>query len=87
MARTRPFIMSRIEWCRQQRTQARTEAEMEGWRAEEEGLRDALLNSDHTNDYRYSPPDVCERYAMGFGDGQALIRLSWVNRHLAASSQ
>ncbi len=75
-------IAARIEWCRQQRTQAHTQAELEGWRAEEEGLRDAVLNRDHTNHYRYSPPGVFERYAMGFQDGQALIRVSWVDRHL-----
>jgi len=79
--------MSRIEWCRRQKTQAPTQAELEGWRAEEEGLRDALLKNDHTDHYRYSPPDVFERYVTGFKDGQALIRLSWVDRHLATSLQ
>jgi hypothetical protein len=82
-----PSIIARIEWCRTQRTQARTQAELERWRAEEDGLRDALLNRDHTNHYRYSPPEVFERYTMGFHDGQALIRVSWVDRHLATSRQ
>lgn len=86
MAVTSTSVMSRIEWCRQQRSQARTEAELEAWRAEEEGLRDALLNSDHTTDYRYSPRDVCERYTMGFKDGQALIRLSRMDRLLTTNS-
>lgn len=87
MALTSTFIAARIEWCRHQGTQARTEPELEGWRAEEEGLRDALLNRDHTNNYQYSPPGVFVRYAMGFQDGQALIRLAWVERHLATSRQ
>lgn len=87
MAVTSTFILSRIEWCRQQRTQERTEPELEGWRAEEEGLRDALFHRDHTNQYWYRPPAVVERYAMGFEDGQALIRLAWMERHLATGRQ
>ncbi len=87
MPYTSPSVLARIEWCRWQRTQARTQAELERWRAEEDGLRDALLNRDHTNHYRYSPPEVFERYTMGFQDGQALIRVSWVDRHLAPSRQ
>src|SRR5512134_3510760 len=58
-------IITRIEWCRKQRTKARTQPELEGWRAEEEGLRDAILDREHTNQYRYSPPAVSERYAIG----------------------
>jgi hypothetical protein len=71
--------ITRIEWCQRQREQARTQAEREGWRAEEEGLRDALRNRDRTYQYRHSPPgvfDVFERYAMGHEDGRALIRLA-----------
>ena len=67
-------VMFRIEWCRRQRAQARTKSELEGWHAEEEGLKDALLNRDHTNEYRHGPPDVFERYVLGFQDGRALIR-------------
>jgi hypothetical protein len=78
-------VVARIEWCQRQRMQAGTEHELEGWRAEEEGLLDALLNRDHTNQYRYCPPDVFERYAIGLQDGQALIRLAWVDQHLATS--
>jgi hypothetical protein len=78
-------VLARIEWCRRQRTQARTAPELEEWRAEEEGLLDAFLKRDHTNHYRYSSPSVFERYAMGLEDGQALIRLAWVDRHLATS--
>lgn len=80
-------IEARIEWCRWQRTQARTELELEGWSAEEAGLRDALLNRDLTNHYRFSPPGLFVRYAMGFEDGQALIRLACVDSHLATSRQ
>jgi hypothetical protein len=75
---TNPVIF-RIEWCRRQRTKARTEPEQEGWRAEEAGLRDALLHRDHANEYRDGPPNVFERYVMGFQDGQALIRAAWVD--------
>lgn len=85
MAVTSLSILARIEWCRRQRTQAHTEPALEGWRAEEEGLRDAFLRRDHTNHYRYSLPSVFMRYAMGFEDGQALIRLAWVDRHVATS--
>jgi hypothetical protein len=87
MVVTSTAIVSRIEWCRRQRTQAHTQAEQERWRAEEQGLRDAILNRDHTKHYRYSPPAVFERYAMGFLDGQALMRLAWVDRHLTTSLQ
>ncbi len=78
-------ILGRIEWCWWQRTLALTQLEMEAWRAEEEGLRDALLHRDHTNFYRYCPEDVFMRYAMGLEDGQALIRLANVDRELATS--
>ncbi len=84
---TNPSILARIEWCWWQSTQALTEPELDGWRAEAEGLRDALLNRDHMNHYRDSPPSVFERYVMGFEDGQALIRLAWVERHVATIRQ
>jgi hypothetical protein len=79
MAATSPFILSRIEWCRRQRTQARTQSELEGWRAEEEGLQDAILGRDRTSQYRYSPPGVFRRYAMGLRDGRSLILLARVD--------
>jgi hypothetical protein len=74
---TNPVVF-RIEWCRRQRAKARTEHELEGWHAEEEGLKDALLNRDHMKEYRHGPPDVFERYVQGFQDGQSLIRAAWV---------
>lgn len=67
-------INFRIAWCRQHIAKACTGPEMDGWRAEEAGLMDALLNSDHTNDYRYSTPEVFARYVLGLRDGTALIR-------------
>jgi hypothetical protein len=78
-AQTNTCIIARIEWCRWQRMQAHDQAESERWRAEEEGLLDAILCRDHTDQYRYSPPTVYERYATGLGDGRALIRLTRVD--------
>jgi hypothetical protein len=80
MAFATDSIISRIEWCRMQRAQARTSLEFERWRAEEEGLRDAILQADRTNQFRQSPPDVFERYAMGLQDGQVLIRAGFVDK-------
>ena len=76
IARISTSLIARIEWCQRQGTQARTQAELEGWRAEEEGLRDALLNRDRMYQYRCSPAGVLERYAMGLEDGQVLIRVA-----------
>jgi hypothetical protein len=77
-------IASRIEWCRRQKTQACAQLEREGWQAEEEGLRDALLNINHTDQYQHhSPPVVFKRYVMGFQDGQALIHAAAVDQHFA----
>ncbi|MGC4099625.1 MAG: hypothetical protein QM706_21230 [Nitrospira sp.] len=74
------LLNGRIEWCRRQSAQARTEPEMDGWRAEEDGLRDALMNSDHADDYRLCPPEIFRRYVLGFQDGTALLRASRVQR-------
>lgn len=76
MAYATKSIASRIEWCRRQRTQACAQLELAGWQAEEDGLRDALLNRDHTIQYQQCPPGVFKRYAMGLRDGQALIHCS-----------
>lgn len=73
-------ITLRIQWCRRQATQAHTEWEADGWRAEEEGLRDALMNSDHTDAYRLYPPEICERYVNGFQDGTVMLRAARVER-------
>ena len=72
-------VKVRIAWCRRQSAEARTEPELDGWRAEEAGLQDALLKRDHANEYRLSPPEVFERYVMGLQDGTALMRAAWVD--------
>lgn len=73
-------ITSRIAWCQRQKSQGGASRDLEGWTAEEEGLRDALLNRDHTNQYRSCPPGVFERYMTGLQDGLALIRISAVDQ-------
>jgi hypothetical protein len=78
-------IASRIEWCRRQKTQARTQLEREGWQAEEEGLWDALFNRVHTNKSQHCPPGVFKRYVIGFQDGEALLRAGAVDHYFATS--
>jgi hypothetical protein len=80
-------IASRIEWCRQQSTQARAPRERAGWQAEEEGLRDALFNRDHTTQYQQGPPAAFERYALGLQDGHALLRSEAVYLHFATPTR
>jgi hypothetical protein len=77
-AKNHASLIARIAWCQRQEIRAHTQAELEKWRAEEEGLRDALLNRDHTGHYRYSPPAVFHRYEMGLEDGRTLIRAARV---------
>jgi hypothetical protein len=79
MAYANKYIASRIEWCRQQSTQTCAPLESAGWRAEAEGLHDALLHRDHTNQYQQGSPSVFERYALGLQDGQALLRTAAVH--------
>ena len=74
MASSTNEIFSRIEWCRRQRSEARTPHELEVWQAEEEGLRDAILKTDHTDKYRQLQRDVFVRYEIGLQDGRMLIR-------------
>jgi hypothetical protein len=78
MAYQTKSIASRIEWCRRQSTQTCAQLELAGWQAEEEGLRDALLNRDHTTQYQQGPLGVFERYAMGLQDGHAMMRTAAV---------
>lgn len=73
-------IMARIEWCRRQRTQAQGHRESEEWHAEEDGLRDAFLNRDHSNQYRYGARGMLLRYEMGLEEGRDLIRVDAVGR-------
>jgi hypothetical protein len=79
-------INVRIEWCRRQSAQARTEPEVDGWRAEAHGLRDALMNSDHTDTYQLCPPEILRRYVMGFQDGTALLQAARVQPVHAATT-
>lgn len=71
-------VTVRIEWCRRQSAQARTEPESDGWRAEADGLRDALMNADHTDNYQLCPPELLRRYVQGLEDGTALLRAARV---------
>ena len=80
-------IASRIDWCRQQSTQARAPLERAEWQAEEEGLEDALFNRDHTTQYQQGPLSVFERYAMGLQDGHAMLRAAAVNQHFATPTR
>ncbi len=66
----------RIEWCKQLRARTGTREAKDGWLAEEEGLRDALLGRDRTALIRVCYPSQVERYQLGFEDGQALLRFS-----------
>jgi hypothetical protein len=75
---TRRSLIARIHWCEKQQVHAHTEDEREEWCAEEDGLKDALLRQDRTNQYRYRLPAVLERYVTGLEDGRALIRAGWI---------
>jgi hypothetical protein len=83
MAYATASIVSRIHWCRRQSTQACAPLEIAGWRAEAEGLQDALLHRDHTTQYQQGSPRVFERYALGLQDGQAVLRTAAVLPHVA----
>ena len=89
MKHTTNSINVRIEWCRKQSAEAPTEPEGDGWRAEADGLQDALMDTDHTDNYRLCPPDILRRYVLGFQDGTALLRTARVQRmiHAAATSE
>ncbi|MDF0643918.1 MAG: hypothetical protein P0111_07795 [Nitrospira sp.] len=75
----------RIEWCRQQRAKAAQPLEREGWHAEADGLRDALLSQDHSNLYRDCGAAVFERYALGLQDGRALMLVAVAEQQHAMS--
>ena len=85
MAYTSESIASRIAWCQRQKTQSSVQLDLEAWHAEEEGLRDALFNRDHTNQYRDYPRGVFERYLLGLQDGRAMIRIAALSQHRATS--
>ncbi len=85
MDRTTNPVNVRIEWCRRQVAQACTEPEVDGWRAEENGLRDAVMNRDRTDDYRLCPPGILARYVLGFQDGTVLLRATRIERMIHAT--
>lgn len=76
-------IASRIEWCQRLSVEACAPLEIAEWRAEAEGLRDALLHSDHTTQYQQGPPSVFERYATGLQDGRISLRIAAVPQQFA----
>jgi len=67
--------------------QAYTPREAAGWQAEEDGLWDALLERDHTNQYQQSPTGVFARYTMGLQDGHAMMRTAAVDQQIAIPAQ
>jgi hypothetical protein len=71
-------IMTRMEWCQQNKIKARTEAEVDEWCAEEEGLRDALLHRDCVSKYQYCSESLRTRYQLGLEDGQTLLRVALI---------
>lgn len=85
MKQTTNPVTVRIEWCRKQSTLARTEPEVDGWSAEADGLRDALMNSNHADAYRLCPPEILRRYVLGFQDGTVLLQAARV-QHVHAST-
>lgn len=84
MKQTTNPVNVRIAWCTRQCAQACSEPEVDGWRAEADGLRDALMNRDQTDTYRLCPPEILRRYELGFQDGTALLRAAQVQRVHAA---
>jgi hypothetical protein len=85
MTYTSESIASRIAWCQRQKTQSSAPLDLEAWHAEEEGLRDALFNRNHSNQYQDYPRSVFERYLMGLQDGRAMIRIAAQCQHRATS--
>lgn len=85
MKQTMNPVHVRIEWCTRQSAQARADSDVDGWRAEAEGLRDALMNRDQTDIYRLCPPEVRRRYELGFQDGTVLLRAARSERLMQAA--
>ena len=81
-----PPISVRIEWCRQRSIQARSEPEADAWRAEADGLRDAVMNRNHSDDYRLCSEEIRDRYLQGLQDGIAMLQATRVQHanHAAA---
>ena len=80
MGQPMPPITVRIEWCRQRSRQAPTELEADGWQAEADGLRDAVMRRDHSEDYRLCSPEIRDRYLLGLQDGIAMLQATRVQQ-------
>lgn len=78
MGQPMPPISVRIEWCRQRSMQACNEPEADAWRAEADGLRDAVMNRNHSDDYRLCSPEIRERYLLGLQDGIVMLQATRV---------
>ena len=66
-------LNSRVRWCHQLQSQSSSQEEEDGWLAEQEGLRDALLGRDRSGLIGRCQPSQLERYQLGFEDGQTLL--------------
>lgn len=75
-----PPITARIEWCQQRSRQAGSEPEADSWQAEADGLRDAVMSRDHSEDYRLCSPEIRERYLLGFQDGIVMLQTTRVRQ-------
>lgn len=80
MGQPMPPITVRIEWCRQRSRQAPSELEADGWQAEADGLRDAVMRRDHSEDYRLCSSEIRERYLLGLQDGIAMLQATRVQQ-------
>lgn len=58
--------------------QACNEPEADAWRAEADGLRDAVMNRNHSDDYRLCSPEIRERYLLGLQDGIVMLQATRV---------
>jgi hypothetical protein len=66
-------LIARIGWCHKQAMKALTPRDVEEWRAEKQGLIDALLQRDCRYEYQHSS-DLLERYSKGLEEGRVLIQ-------------
>ena len=86
MANETNVLIARIEWCRRERAQARTQPDFDRWRAEEDGLWDAILDQNRMTQYQCYPTDVFERYAMGLHDGRVMLRVARMTQQVSTQS-
>ena len=70
-------IISRVAWCRsQQELHSLTREERAGWRAEDDGLMDALFGRNRTTSMSENHRSQLTRYQCGLEDGIALLRFN-----------